>query len=72
MFDSQNGWAVGWRVPDLTLFSGEFYRTTDGGARWTKNTIRDVIGFDLANVSKNNAYAVAFGFDFATNLYYYG
>lgn len=71
MFDSQNGWAVGWKLPSLTLFTGEFYRTTDGGKRWTKNNIRDVIGLDVSNVSGSSAYAVAFGLDFSTNLYYY-
>lgn len=71
MFDSKNGWAVGWKVPDLTLFSGEFYRTTDGGAKWTRTHIRDIIAFDIAPVTADTAYAVGFGFDFATNLYYF-
>lgn len=50
MVDAKNGWAVGFKSPDLVLFSANFYRTSDGGKRWEKSYIDDVIAFDIAPV----------------------
>ena len=51
MIDTKNGWAVGFKFPDLTLFSGALYHTTDGGKNWRDESIHDVIPFDIAVIS---------------------
>jgi len=71
MIDANNGWAWGFEAPDLTLFTGIALQTTDGGKHWTKHDIRDVIIYRVDGVSASVAYAVGFGWDFATNVYLY-
>lgn len=69
MLDSKNGWAVGFKSPDLVLFSANFYRTSDGGKRWEKSYIDDVLAFDISPIDTNTAFATGLGLDFSSNIY---
>eukprot|EP01095_Lingulamoeba_sp_RSL-Kostka_P018013 TRINITY_DN9689_c0_g1_i1.p1 TRINITY_DN9689_c0_g1~~TRINITY_DN9689_c0_g1_i1.p1 ORF type:complete len:384 (+),score=137.61 TRINITY_DN9689_c0_g1_i1:74-1225(+) len=69
--DENNGWAVGFKFPDITIFSAACYRTTDGGKRWDKYDINDVIAYDISIVDSDTAYLTGFGLDFSSNLYKY-
>lgn len=57
MLNASVGWAIGGEVPTITLVTGCFYKTTDGGNTWKKETQRAFVPFDISVVDEDTAFA---------------